>query len=311
MRIRPSNGFEPERERRAGRDRAPDVRVVPRIDGNVLDDEEADRRTVPWDIRAPKARTALPHPGRGIAISGNNPRTTLTSCELPRPASHRPQTEALMSGSRAAPRRSSHSREKAWGHCCGRETDIEVLGGATTLAEAIASRFDPDVIVAEVVLPGSRRDEIIGTLRARFPSAAILMLTAACTPEDIYGALAEGASGYILKEVDATELLAAVRHVAGGEQHLEPEDDRAPRSGEICPWGSHPSREHGRRPPRRRPSQSRDRSHPASVRSNRRASSLERPSQAGDPLPGGPGPVGHGPSQRRLSDRTGVRPTSF
>ncbi|MGZ6544471.1 MAG: LuxR C-terminal-related transcriptional regulator, partial [Actinomycetota bacterium] len=104
----------------------------------------------------------------------------------------------------------------------GRETDMEVLGGATTLAEALASPFDPDVIVAEVVLPGSRRNEIIGMLRARFPSAAILMLTAACTPEDIYGALAEGASGYILKEVDSAELVAAVRHVAGGEQHLGP-----------------------------------------------------------------------------------------
>jgi DNA-binding NarL/FixJ family response regulator len=108
------------------------------------------------------------------------------------------------------------------GALLGRETDMEVLGGATTLAEALASRFDPDVIVAEVVLPGSRRNEIIGTLRERFPSAAILMLTAACTPEDIYGALAEGASGYILKEVDATELVSAVRHVARGEQHLGP-----------------------------------------------------------------------------------------
>jgi len=115
----------------------------------------------------------------------------------------------------------SLTREGA-GALLGRETDMEVLGGATTLAEALASRFEPDVIVAEVVLPGSRRHEIIGTLRARFPAAAILMLTATCTPEDIYGALAEGASGYILKEVDAAELVAAVRHVAGGEQHLGP-----------------------------------------------------------------------------------------
>ncbi len=99
---------------------------------------------------------------------------------------------------------------------------MEVLGGATTLAEALASPFDPDVIVAEVVLPGCQRHEIIGTLRARFPSAALLMLTTACTPENIYGALAEGADGYILNEVDATELVAAVRHVARGEQHLGP-----------------------------------------------------------------------------------------
>ena len=56
------------------------------------------------------------------------------------------------------------------GALLGRETDIEVLGGATTLAEALASPFDPDVIVAEVLLPDSPRNEIIGTLRDEFPS---------------------------------------------------------------------------------------------------------------------------------------------
>jgi two-component system nitrate/nitrite response regulator NarL len=105
----------------------------------------------------------------------------------------------------------------------GRETDIEVLGGVARLAEALASERDPDVIVAEPVLPGCRRSEVLRTLRERFPSAAILMLTAASTPADVYGALAEGANGYLLKDADASELVTAVRRVAEGQQHLGPE----------------------------------------------------------------------------------------
>lgn len=108
------------------------------------------------------------------------------------------------------------------GALLGRETDIHVLGGAATLAEALADDHDPDVILAELRLPGCRRNEVLKTLRERFPSAAILVITSACTPADVYGALAEGANGYLLKDADATELVTAVRRVAGGEQHLGP-----------------------------------------------------------------------------------------
>jgi DNA-binding NarL/FixJ family response regulator len=104
----------------------------------------------------------------------------------------------------------------------GRETDIDVLGGAATLAEALANDHDPDVIVAELLLPGCRRNEVIRTLRERFPSAAVLVITSACTPADVYGALAEGANGYLLKDADAAELVTAVRRVAEGEQHVGP-----------------------------------------------------------------------------------------
>ncbi|MEO8424131.1 MAG: response regulator transcription factor [Actinomycetota bacterium] len=104
-----------------------------------------------------------------------------------------------------------------------RETDIEVLGGVATLADALASEHDPDVILAELVLPGCERSEVLRALRERFASAAILMLTTARTPADVYEALAEGANGYLLKDADASELVMAVRRVAEGEQHLGPE----------------------------------------------------------------------------------------
>jgi hypothetical protein len=45
------------------------------------------------------------------------------------------------------------------GALLGRETDIEVLAGVATLAEALASEHDPDVVVAELVLPGCRRSD--------------------------------------------------------------------------------------------------------------------------------------------------------
>jgi DNA-binding NarL/FixJ family response regulator len=109
------------------------------------------------------------------------------------------------------------------GALLGRETDIEVLGAVATLPDALAIEQDPDVIVAELILPGYRRSEVLRSLRERFASAAILMLTTARTPADVYGALAEGANGYLLKDADASELVTAVRRVAKGEQHLGPE----------------------------------------------------------------------------------------
>lgn len=108
------------------------------------------------------------------------------------------------------------------GALLGRETDIQVLAGTATLAEALEIEHDPDVIVAELLLRGCRRNEVLRTLRERFPSAAILVITTACTLADVYGALAEGANGYLLKDADASELVTAVRRVADGEQHLGP-----------------------------------------------------------------------------------------
>jgi DNA-binding NarL/FixJ family response regulator len=58
------------------------------------------------------------------------------------------------------------------------------------------------------------------------------MLTTACTPADVCGALADGANGYLLKEADASELVKAIRRVAEGGQHLGPgtiEHDLAPK----------------------------------------------------------------------------------
>jgi two-component system, NarL family, response regulator NreC len=103
-----------------------------------------------------------------------------------------------------------------------RQEDIDVLGEAGSVTEAVEADVDPEVIVADLVLPDERGAEVVRRLRERYPTAAILVLTMVDNPTDVQLCLAAGARGYLLKETASTELVDAVRKVAGGEDYLQP-----------------------------------------------------------------------------------------
>jgi len=103
------------------------------------------------------------------------------------------------------------------------QPDISVVGLAATGAEAIATcrREHPDVVLMDIRMPGLDGIEATQQLTAT-DQARIIMLTTFDLDEYVYGALAAGASGFLLKDLVADDLIAAVRIVAAGDALLAP-----------------------------------------------------------------------------------------
>jgi two-component system, NarL family, response regulator DevR len=104
------------------------------------------------------------------------------------------------------------------------EGDIEVVGEASTAAEALARvpAVSPDVAVLDVRLPDGDGVTVCRDLRSQLPQLACLMLTSFADDEALFGAIMAGAAGYVLKQVRGADLLEAVRTVAAGGSLLDP-----------------------------------------------------------------------------------------
>jgi DNA-binding NarL/FixJ family response regulator len=106
------------------------------------------------------------------------------------------------------------------------EPDFEVVGEAADGLQAIdlAARLQPDVVVMDIRMP--ELDGVAATRHltdaARLTQPKILILTTFAIDEYVVEALRAGASGFLLKDATADELVHAVRVVAAGEALLSP-----------------------------------------------------------------------------------------
>ena len=104
------------------------------------------------------------------------------------------------------------------------EPDLEVVGEAADGRQAVdaARASRPDVVLMDIRMPNL--DGIEGTRRVTALPAAprVLILTTFDLDEYVYEALRAGASGFLLKDAGADELLRAVRIVAAGDALLSP-----------------------------------------------------------------------------------------
>jgi two-component system response regulator DevR len=106
----------------------------------------------------------------------------------------------------------------------GRREGFQVVAEAGTVAEAIdaARRFQPDIVVMDVRLPDGSGVEACREIRAELPETRVVMLTSYPDEEAVLSAIVAGASGYLLKQIRARDLMAALETVGKGGSLLDP-----------------------------------------------------------------------------------------
>ena len=106
----------------------------------------------------------------------------------------------------------------------GRRTEFHVVAEAGTVAEAVAAarKFRPDLVVMDVRLPDGSGIEACREIRAEMPDTRVVMLTSYPDEDAVLSAIIAGASGYLLKQVRARDLVAALEAVGRGESLLDP-----------------------------------------------------------------------------------------
>ena len=105
-----------------------------------------------------------------------------------------------------------------------RREGFQVVAEAGTVAEAIeaARRFEPDIVVMDVRLPDGSGVEACREIRSEFPQTRVVMLTSYPDEEAVLSAIVAGASGYLLKQVRARDLITALETVGRGGSLLDP-----------------------------------------------------------------------------------------
>jgi two-component system response regulator DevR len=105
-----------------------------------------------------------------------------------------------------------------------RREAFQVVAEAGTVAEAIeqARRHQPEIVIMDVRLPDGSGIEACREIRAEFPATRVVMLTSYPDEEAVLSAIVAGASGYLLKQIRARDLVAALESVGRGESLLDP-----------------------------------------------------------------------------------------
>ncbi len=105
------------------------------------------------------------------------------------------------------------------------EDDIDVVGEASDGAEALrqVATLQPDVVLMDVQMPGVDGIEATRSIVAAHADTRIVILTTFDDDQYLFDALNAGASGFLLKNCPADDLVNAIRLAAGGHSLLAPE----------------------------------------------------------------------------------------
>jgi DNA-binding NarL/FixJ family response regulator len=99
------------------------------------------------------------------------------------------------------------------------DTDVEIVGEATSGDETIQMALEkgPDLVLLDIRMPGGDGLNVLGRLKLERPELPVLILSTYDNPTYVARAVALGAAGYLLKNVDRATLLDAIRKAAAGE----------------------------------------------------------------------------------------------
>ncbi len=104
------------------------------------------------------------------------------------------------------------------------EDDLEVVGEASSGSEAVekVARSDPSLVLMDVRMEEMSGIEACRLIKRSHPQVNVLMLTSFGEEEAVMAPIMAGASAYLLKNVGRSELIRAIRGVAGGQNLLDP-----------------------------------------------------------------------------------------
>jgi DNA-binding NarL/FixJ family response regulator len=105
------------------------------------------------------------------------------------------------------------------------DAELEVVGEAANGAEAIqmARALTPDVVLMDLLMPGTDGIAATQRIRAEVPNTEVLALTSVLEDASVVGAVQAGAIGYLLKDTQAEQLCKAIKAAAKGQVQLAPE----------------------------------------------------------------------------------------
>jgi two-component system, NarL family, response regulator DevR len=103
------------------------------------------------------------------------------------------------------------------------EPDIEVVGEASDGASGLlaVARLKPSIVLLDMRMPGADGIEVCREITARFPDVRVIILTAFLDSDTINRCIQAGAKGYVIKDVERTDLKRSIRDVAHGEAFLD------------------------------------------------------------------------------------------
>jgi DNA-binding NarL/FixJ family response regulator len=109
------------------------------------------------------------------------------------------------------------------------QPDMEVVGetGDGARAARLAQELDPDVVLLDLVMPGTDGVAAMELMAAAEVRSRVLIVTSFGEHRTVVPAIRAGASGYVSKEVEPAAMAAAIRAVAAGHVILGPEVARA------------------------------------------------------------------------------------
>ena len=96
--------------------------------------------------------------------------------------------------------------------------DIEVVGVAYDGLQAVrqALQIKPDIILLDIRMPQMDGVEAVGKIKEKLPETKVIMLTTFNDREYIMNSIANGAEGYLLKDMDTDELISSVKNIMNG-----------------------------------------------------------------------------------------------
>jgi DNA-binding NarL/FixJ family response regulator len=104
------------------------------------------------------------------------------------------------------------------------EPDFSIVGEASDGLEAVrlVERFTPHVLVLDLMMPGLSGLEATRDVCQRLPKTRVVILSMHASEGHVLEALRNGATGYVLKNASATDLVQAVRTAAAGRRYFSP-----------------------------------------------------------------------------------------